>query len=845
MMKSFVCLVISLLGVLVVAPAQDLRFLNERHGYERGERILLRMEVAGADHVAVNVSGWLPEHVAVRGGGATYPIDSSVLRSGDYDVIVQPIANGRNRGDAAVFRMTIAPARDPQRFPVWNRAGGNSPDYGWWKARGFTSLEMPVLAEPLTSDSKLIPEYVHELEKGTRAGMEMGAYFNPLYYNPERRDQSGLAVLPDGKQDPKQFYPREPSVLERARRTAATWTARFAEYPSWRNVLLSSEYQTPFCINDSARKAAKEEAGLDLTELLRPQWIGPKDFTIRAEALPPEWQPKNGVIADDNPIYRFLKWWWERGHGTNLVNLEMARAVKAQRPDVLTWHEPYRLAAVYNSHTGLDFVSSWTYGHPDIKRLLYTTVLQAAARKEHQKVMQTITLWIYGRFVIPIGTPTADLMSDRPGTDPHFTQNADYVREAMWLVMSQRPDALFFYYSGPPDNPTLDPFLTSPEAIDAIGEISHTLVQPFGPMILESHRAPARVAVLMSATSVWFPGKKLLPAYPNEQILPFITLLARNHVPFDVLLDDDIATGALSKYDALIISRGDTLTRTVHQRVMDFARSGKKVIADDTLRASIPGCIQTGFNFDFENDIDGRALAAGHAMTAEQARTRMEEYATKLAPLLADVPRPADSDSQRVLVNTIQTGSIRYVFAVNDDRTYGGRFAQWKLEFETGVRQTAKLRVAVTGRPAIYDAISRKPVEYEVRNGMAEFPATLPPARGKLFAVLPEAVGGIDVKQAANCSRGETCPIAIRILGQSGKSFHGAMPIQIEITDPDGRKSEFNRFGSTAFASDAPQADATYMLPFRPAINDVPGEWQLRVTDLVAGKEQVQQFRVQ
>ncbi len=497
---------ISMIGAVAIACAADVRFLNERHGYRRGERIVLRIQTGGANQLGVSVGGWFPERLIVRDGQASYTIDSGVLRAGDYDVVAQPIATNSNAGNAAVFRISIAPARDPQRFPVWNRSGARSPDYSYWKARGFTSLEMPVVIEPLSPNSNMIPEYVHELEEGTRAGLEMGAYFNPLYHTTERHFQLGRAVLPDGKEDPKLVYPRDPSVMDLARRTAESWTARFGEYPSWGNVLLSSEYQTPFSINESARKLAKEEAGLDLTALLKPEWIGPKAFSIRVEALPPEWQPKNGVIADDNPMYRFLKWWWERGHGTNLANAEMSRAVKAKRPDVLTWHEPYRLAPVNNSHTGLDFVSSWTYGHPDIKRLLYETVLQAAARPEHQKTMQTITLWIYGRFVIPIGTPTADLMSDRPGTDPHFTQDADYVREAMWLVMSQRPDALFFYYSGPPDDPTLDPFLTSPEAIDAIGEISHTLIEPFGPVILASRRVQPKAAVMMSAASVWFPG---------------------------------------------------------------------------------------------------------------------------------------------------------------------------------------------------------------------------------------------------------------------------------------------------------------------------------------------------
>jgi glycosyltransferase involved in cell wall biosynthesis len=44
-----------------------------------------------------------------------------------------------------------------------------------------------------------------------------------------------------------------------------------------------------------------------------------------------------------------------------------------------------------------------------------------------------------------------------------------------------------------------------------------------------------------------------------------------NHVPFDVLLDDDIVADKLRDYDALVIPRGDTLTKSAHERIVAFA----------------------------------------------------------------------------------------------------------------------------------------------------------------------------------------------------------------------------------------------------------------------------------
>ncbi len=209
----------------------------------------------------------------------------------------------------------------------------------------------------------------------------------------------------------------------------------------------------PFCKNEVVRELARREAGVDLDRVLSPEWVRNGRAMLIPDKLPPDLQPKDGLIADDHPVYRFLKWWWERGHGTSVLNAEMARVIKAGKPDVMVWHDPYRLAPVHHSHEGLDAISTWTYGHPDIRRLAYTTVLQAAAKPSGQKVMQNITLFLYGRYVIPLGRASSQPLADRAGRDPFFTAGPDYAREATWLVMSQRPDVLCYYAAGSRGSP--------------------------------------------------------------------------------------------------------------------------------------------------------------------------------------------------------------------------------------------------------------------------------------------------------------------------------------------------------------------------------------------------------
>ena len=62
--------------------------------------------------------------------------------------------------------------------------------------------------------------------------------------------------------------------------------------------------------------------------------------------------------------------------------------------------------------------------------------------------MQTISLWVYQQFVMPDDNSLKEILRDRPAFSSGFTNGPDYAREAMWVVFSQRPDILSFYYAG-------------------------------------------------------------------------------------------------------------------------------------------------------------------------------------------------------------------------------------------------------------------------------------------------------------------------------------------------------------------------------------------------------------
>jgi hypothetical protein len=807
-----------LLGLMTLGQAQA-EFVETRHVYERGTPCVLHLRAPEGTGVAFDTSGCLVKEAVAGNEPVPYEIDTRLLRVGDYVVRARLTREGEPAGTVE-FPLGISPARDTERMSVW-RWGGGYGDPQWWIRRGFTGAFLG-LSTPLESMDSSAYRSVHaSLETSARHDYEQGFYFHPLMSKRFAETPEVLCLLPDGSRDPDTAYPLEPAVADYAYRVADSWVAAFHDYPGLRHVMLNSEVQVPFCLNAPAVEMARAELGFELKDMVASKW-GP------VEATPEE--VRDGVIEDDNPRYRFLQWWWQRGHGTALVNERMHEIVKGHNPGLLTWHEPYRLAPVRGSHKGLDAIATWTYGYPDLKRLCYTTYLQAAARPEGQLVQQDITLFVYARYVMPVNESTADLSRDFAGKDFFFTASPDYAREAMWLVLSQRPDMLCFYSAGvlSPDVPTNDPFYASPETFDAIGQTCEEVVKPFGPAIRKSRRVEPRVAVLMSAAATWFGASPGLPGYPNEQTLPYATLLMMNHVPFDVLLDEDIVEDALDRYSVLVMPRADTLTRSMYDRIVAFAEKGGKVIADASLRASIPNAQVTRFDFTHQRRIDGEALAAGNAVTAEEDRAIMEGYARELQALLSDVPRPCAADSPRVLVNSLEGGAARYHFFVNDDRTYGPRFGSWKLHFELGVPQAAEARVALEGRPALYDVLLRKPIEYRTEDGCAVFPIRMTAARGRIVAALPEPVNRVEVVAPDGIPRGLTTTVRVRVVGDSGEALAGVLPLSIEIVDALGRPVVHAPYAATT--------DGTYAFELTPALNDAAGDWRVRVTELVAGK---------
>ena len=379
--KLWCSLVLTMLTAAISAEAPRNNapvFLNDRHVYERGEQCTLEVRAPEARAAQFDVNGWLPAESPVVENVAAYTVDTSLLRVQDY-MVRAAVLYPDGHVETALFPFTVARQHDDERIPVW-RWGGGGNDMEWWVQRGytggFTGFDRGASGP---SNEKRVEDTKRRLEDAARHDFEMGFYFHTLISKPLQQSETARTLFPDGTRHEKKPYPLEPEALDYTKNVTESWIARFHDYPGLRHVMFNSEWQQPFCVNEVAANALKEELGLDI-----------KDFVTGVNKLASfdAGTIENGILDDDHPRYQFLQWWWQRGQGTAVLNQMQNEIVKRYNPDLLTWHEPYRLAPVRGSHKGLDCIGTWTYGFPDIKRLCYTTYLQAAARPERQLVHQ-------------------------------------------------------------------------------------------------------------------------------------------------------------------------------------------------------------------------------------------------------------------------------------------------------------------------------------------------------------------------------------------------------------------------------------------------------------------------
>ncbi|MCK5802880.1 MAG: hypothetical protein KAI66_08610 [Lentisphaeria bacterium] len=828
-------------AVKEMTPLKPISYENIRHAYWRGEDAALLFTVGNTTNAAIegaelllNVAGVVEDRARFArietGGRATYllRVNTLLLKAGEYSVSCK-FTDGDKQLAEAEFPFWVARRWNPDRMRVWlwphtkfGVKGEKLDDEAkkqlhWYADKGFNSF-IPY--------GKLDKDKFEVFDYALRNGWEMGFFanggFGELLGDPETQYQ-----IRKGKIVNDPFHPRVARRHDEANREIMRTIRQF---PGVKTCFLNSE------IEDR------------LTEV-------PSALKRRADVMGPTAEHKfvaPGVIADTDAGYQERLYRYKWSDGLAVVNERAARMVHRFRPDIQVFNDPHRRTATYDRFRGLDLISTWTYTNPDPKYMLFIETLIATGRPFSQGVMHTVTMLNYAGTLAP---------KDKGWT----LMGPDRAVETNWINLSRRPDALGIYLSSacdPFDEQEEEPYQKYPRTFAALKEFTDKVVRPYGPMVRRLERTPRRAAVLSSQSSrVYSASPNLLGYYANYQIYCFYSLLSMVHIPADVVFDETIAENGLDKYDTLFLPKCDTLTETVHQRILEFAARGGHVFADQYLRADIPGVQTFDFDFTHRTKVSANAIISNvdyakwddhlDANTAELEQVKgvtalddqriMESYAARLRQgIKGKVRRNVDCSSPDALLNMLEKGQARYLFIVNDKRTYGERFGKYKAMLEKAVPQTVTITLNEWPHSElfVYDLIGRRVLPHEKKAGGAiQFQVDLPAPGGRIIVLLPRKLASIEILAPPRISsRGERHNISILLRDPNGHLVPGVQPVEVRVLDPEGAISELSDYYATE--------SGTLSLDFIPAVNDLAGRWTIEVEELMTGMQHKTTFEL-
>ena len=226
-------------------------------------------------------------------------------------------------------------------------------------------------------------------------------------------------------------------------------------------------------------------------------------------------------------------------------------------------------------------------------------------------------------------------------------------------------------------------------------------------------------------------------------------------------------------------------------------------------------------------------------ITALDDQRFMETYAKKLAAKLAGIVDPeVDCDTPKVLFNMLEYGNANYLVAINDNRTYDDRVGQYKAVLGKLLPQQTTVSIHRWEHQKLfaYDMLEQKLLEVTRHGNSWQFDLALTDLGGKMVALYPNSLENVQIQMPSEITRGTTSSLRITLQDDTSAPPSGLQPLEVAITDSQGRANEFQGYYCAK--------NGLLDLQFIAAKNDAPGQWAVSVTDLTAGLTAKAKFEV-
>jgi len=771
----------------------------------------------------------LPELAPDKSTSIAIPLDTS-LRPATY-ALTATVQDDKNQqiGETLTFPITIVPRALPHEMPIvmW---GGTS-DYKQLTDIGFTGQLIRLtdyasiwengnsgLSLP-ESRAKAIRQNLDDMliaGVGGLAALDSGDAAKNLHPEFNRSDRNGKAIKnTDG------LYPE---VQNFAYNTGAAVARTIGDLPGWKGALINSELRdlSAPSFNDIDKEAYRKFSGQDV-----PPQVA-RAGGVSYQALPNF--PPSHIIPDNDPILNYYKWYWKEGDGWNTLNSKVNDGLKSTgRNDIFTWYDPaVRVPGIYGSGGNVDYLNQWTYTYPNPLSvgLAADDLFAMAGGHPGQKVMNMVqVIWYRSQTT---GTPVKGQEAEweKVSPDAKFISIApDHLSEGTWLELARPVQAIANHGWG-----SLGDHLgyaqgsyvtTNVDTRKRMTYLYQNVVKPLGPALMQVPDHPADVAFLESFASQMFARRGTYGWGSGWGADSYMIARYAGLQP-QIIYDETIQQKGLDQYKVLFLTDCDVLTQSVADAIKKFQQRGGIVIGDSNLAPGIqPDILLTSMTRGIPD-----ATKALRLKKAAELRQKLDTY----------YRLPLQSSNPEVITRLRQFGTSRYIFTVNDHRTYGNYVGQYKKVMEQGLPSQAQITLNTLPSGFVYDLMNHSQVPTAKISGKVQFGVDLQAGEGNVFLVTPQAAGKLEISASPTTYLGKSMRVKVLLRDTAGKPLDAMVPLKVLLRDTQGNLAEKSGYYGAAKG----QLDVTFDI----APNDAKGKWQIEVTEALTGQVATKNFDV-
>ncbi|MFA6929470.1 MAG: LamG-like jellyroll fold domain-containing protein [Lentisphaeria bacterium] len=591
-------------------------------------------------------------------------------------------------------------------------------------------------------------------------------------------------------------------------------------FPALDMAIIDSEFRdsNQISFRPEAQTAFKAFAGYDIPELVSVKtgvnYTRIKDF------------PANHIINDADPILTFYRWFWGGGDGyPGFINRAREGLQENGKHIKVYWDPVVRCPGKWGNGGNADLIGHWTYVYPDPLVMglatdeVFAMLKGGPSWQEASKMTQIIWYRSATTGSLPEDQSKWTDWEKKLPEARFITIPPDMLEIAFWQKVSRPVRSIQYHGSGSlwdKGKPGGYDF-TNPDTAPRLASLIHRVIRPLGPTLLKIPDRPARVAMLESFTSQMFSGGATFGSM-GSPVGRMHAMLTRAHLPPEIVYDESILRDGLDQYQILVMPVCPVLTDKIVARIQTWQQQGGIIVADETLVAGL-----------LPDILLPRLQSTDKEESIRLAKQLRRELGTFYFPY-------ADADSEEAIVRVRSFGSSDYLFAFNDQRTYGQYVGQYGKVMEKGLPLKASLAIhRLEG--VVYDLLVGKQVPVRKQDGMLHIDAEFGPGEGRLYMITAKPITAVQITSAKTAAKASPLEFNISVLTENNALVDAIVPLRIDIIDPAGEEAEPCGW----YAAEGGKLTLTLDL----APNDRTGKWNIKIQELASGKSVQHEFQVQ